>query len=77
MMTLVFLYGFVTAGEDWKMIRYDGSIFEMTDKFTVVFHTMGERKERWLAEYSMVVVDCMCCALSNGRLLFAFQTSFQ
>lgn len=62
------LYGFVTTGEDWAMIRYDGSTFEMTNQFTVMFETMGEEKERWLEGY-YIVVDCMCCALSDGGMV--------
>ncbi|RPB26920.1 hypothetical protein L211DRAFT_661547 [Terfezia boudieri ATCC MYA-4762] len=31
------LYGFVTTGEDWEMIRYDGNCFLVTKKFTAMF----------------------------------------
>ncbi|RPB29791.1 hypothetical protein L211DRAFT_832492 [Terfezia boudieri ATCC MYA-4762] len=62
------LYGFVTTGEDWSMIRYDGSTFVMTHKFMAVFETMGEAKEMWLEKYS-IVVDCICYALGDGGIM--------
>lgn len=60
------VYGFTVAGEDWQMVTYDGK-FRLTDKFTVVFPSMGEgdMKERWMREYS-VVVDLLYIALEEG-----------
>lgn len=59
------LYGFVTTGEDWRMVSYDGSEFVETDKFLVLFDTMEDGKEKWRKEYS-ILVDCMVAALMNG-----------
>ena len=47
------------------MIIYDGSTFTTTEKFSVMFPSMGQDKERWLKEYS-VLVDCIFMALDNG-----------
>ncbi|KAI5838057.1 hypothetical protein DFP73DRAFT_617573 [Morchella snyderi] len=51
------LYGFVTTGYSWRMIRYDGS-FQMRDKFDILFGGIGKVKETWMKDYS-VLVDCM------------------
>lgn len=59
------IYGFVTTGDDWRMLKYDGKEFVMTEKFVVLFDTMSERKERWLQE-NAIIVDCMLIALTNG-----------
>lgn len=48
------VYGFVTTGVDWKLIKYDGS-FIISDKMTLLFSRMSERKEEWLEKYSQVV----------------------
>ncbi|KAI5839541.1 hypothetical protein DFP73DRAFT_561263 [Morchella snyderi] len=62
------VYGFVTTGSQWQMIRYDGTSFISTEEFTVLFRTMGTAKERWMNDYS-VVVDCMYAALDNGGIV--------
>ena len=60
------VYGFAVAGEDWQLVTYDGK-FRLTDKFTVMFPSMGEKgmKEKWMREYS-VVVDLLYIALEEG-----------
>jgi len=60
------VYGFVTTGESWRMIRYDGT-FLMTNKFHATFDTIGDEKEKWMKDYSLVV-DCLYFALINGGL---------
>ena len=62
------VYGFVTTGELWQMIEYDGKSFRMTDSINVVFGTMGEKKERWMKE-GAVLVDCINFALTNGGIV--------
>lgn len=37
------VYGFVTTGESWRMISYDGT-FQMTNKMGAIFDTMDEGK---------------------------------
>lgn len=59
------VYGFITTGEAWRMLRYDGTSFELTEKTDVMFDTMDRNKERWVKGYSELV-DCMFVALSNG-----------
>ncbi|RPA98364.1 hypothetical protein L873DRAFT_1687562 [Choiromyces venosus 120613-1] len=61
------IYGFVTIGEDWRMLSYDGSEFVKTNKFTVLFDTMRDQKEKWMSENS-VIVDCMVFALTTGGI---------
>ena len=39
------VYGFVTTGDSWRMIRYDGA-FRMTEKMDTLFDTMDEDKQR-------------------------------
>lgn len=57
------VYGFVTTGEDWRMVSYDGITFEMTEKFTVL--STSESRDRWTKEGS-VLVDCIIAALRSG-----------
>ncbi|PUU80617.1 hypothetical protein B9Z19DRAFT_1106959 [Tuber borchii] len=61
------IYGFVTTGEDWRMLSYDGRDFVMANKFTVLFNTMRDEKEGWL-QGNAIIVDCMLIALTNGGL---------
>lgn len=62
------MYGFVTTGESWRMLRYDGKSFEKTERMDVLFETMGENQQRWMKDYSLLV-DCMNVALSNGGVV--------
>ncbi|KAF8538994.1 hypothetical protein BDD12DRAFT_839949, partial [Trichophaea hybrida] len=62
------VYGFVTTGETWQMLRNDGTSFQLSEKMNVLFDTMDEDQERWMKDYS-VLVDCMFGALSNGGIL--------
>lgn len=61
------VYGFITTGEFWAMIRYDGT-FQMTNKMQVLFLSMKVEKVRWMKE-GAVLVDCMYSALSNGGIV--------
>jgi len=58
------VYGFVTTGESWRMLGYDGTSFALTEKIEVLFEGMYRDKERWMSDYS-VIVDCMNVALSD------------
>lgn len=62
------MYGFVTTGEHWRMLRFDGTSFVGTNTFSVLFETMETDKDEWLKNNS-VVVDCMYAALSNGGIV--------
>ncbi|PUU73691.1 hypothetical protein B9Z19DRAFT_1111067 [Tuber borchii] len=59
------LYGFVTSGDCWRIIRYQGGIFTQTDPVQVVFRTMEHEKEKWLKE-SSIIVDFLHAALRSG-----------
>ncbi|KAI5839543.1 hypothetical protein DFP73DRAFT_561266 [Morchella snyderi] len=61
------VYGFVTTGDTWRMLKYDGK-FQMTNKMEVLFDTMDEDKEKWMKDYS-ILVDCMYTALNNGGIV--------
>ncbi|KAI5850365.1 hypothetical protein DFP73DRAFT_229896 [Morchella snyderi] len=62
------VYGFVTTGETWRMLSYDGASFRMTRKMHVLFEGMDRHKELWMKDYS-ALVDCMYAALSNGGIV--------
>ena len=62
------VYGFVTTGETWRMLTYDGNKFCVSRKFDLVFEGMAEEREKWMKEYS-VMVDCMFFALRNGGVV--------
>ncbi|KAG0635652.1 hypothetical protein HOY80DRAFT_1024944 [Tuber brumale] len=59
------VYGFVTTGEQWQMLRYDGAVFTQTIKFLVLSQNMRQEKETWMKEAS-VVVECIHAALRSG-----------
>jgi len=60
------VYGFLTTGDSWRMVRYDEA-FRMTEKIDTLFYTMDEARQRWVNDYS-VVVDCMYMVVTNGGL---------
>jgi len=60
------IYGFITTGDSWRMVSYDGT-FKITEKMELLFDTMDEDKQRWMEDYS-VLVDCLNVALSNGDI---------
>ena len=62
------VFGFITTGEDWRVVVYDGNRFEMTEKFSILFDTVGKQRERWMRDYS-ALVDCMNVALRNGGII--------
>ncbi|KAG0131846.1 hypothetical protein HOY82DRAFT_645559 [Tuber indicum] len=62
------VYGFVTTGEQWRMLSYDGITFQITDTFLAVFGRILEQKSLWMEEYS-VVVECLLIALRSGGIV--------
>ena len=62
------VYGFVTSGDIWKIMRYDGTTFQMAEKFYAKFSSMGKAKDRWMKENS-ILVDCITAALRSGGTL--------
>jgi len=62
------VYGFVTTGEQWQMLEYDGASFRKTDKMFLMFGSMRREKQEWLKENS-IAVDCINFALGNGGIV--------
>jgi len=54
------IYGFITTGDSWRMVTYDGT-FKIIEKMELLFDTMDG------GLYS-VLVDCLNGALSNGGI---------
>ncbi|CUS10967.1 unnamed protein product [Tuber aestivum] len=63
-------FGFVTTGEQWQMICYDCKVFTQTDRFQVLYHSMGHKKEKWMKEAS-IIVDCIHTAIRSGGFVAA------
>ena len=40
------VFGFVTTGKSWKMLRYDGGSFQMSEEMLIIFDTMGSDRQR-------------------------------
>lgn len=59
------VYGFVTTGDDWRMLSYDGITFDMTEKIAVLSTSWS--RDRWMKEGS-VLVDCIIAALHSGSM---------
>lgn len=59
------VFGFVTTGEQWQMLRFGGQVFTQTDTFNVLFRGMAKNKERWTKE-GAIVVDCILATLRSG-----------
>ena len=62
------VYGFMSSGEEWRMVKYDGVKFIMTRSFKAMFEGMEKEKELWLTDYS-VVVDTIIAALLCGGMI--------
>ncbi|KAL0633576.1 hypothetical protein Q9L58_007536 [Maublancomyces gigas] len=60
------VYGFITTGDSWRIVSYDGT-FQMSEKMEILFDTMDDDKERWMKDYS-ILVDCIYAALSHGGI---------
>ena len=61
------MYGFITTGESWRMVQYDGTSFKMTCRIDVLYQRMAQEKEKaiWMKDHS-VLVDCIYAALNHG-----------
>ncbi|KAG0138697.1 hypothetical protein HOY82DRAFT_544583 [Tuber indicum] len=64
------VYGFVTTGEQWQMLCYDGAVFTQTHPFLALFRDMGQEREKWMKEGS-IIVDCIYKALISGGSVVA------
>lgn len=59
------IFGFVTTGREWRMIRYDGHSFEKSEEMVILLDEMISKRRQSLRGYSDVV-DCIYAALSKG-----------
>ena len=50
--------GSITTGHTWRVLSYDGASFQVSERLFAMFESMGEDKERWTKDYSLLV-DCM------------------
>ena len=50
------VYEFMTTGDMCQMFKYNGSTFEATEDFKVIFPGMKEReqKKRWMDDFSVL-----------------------
>ena len=64
------VYGLVTFGDFWQIIRYQREIFTQTDPVQVVFPTMGCDKAKWLKE-SSIIVDFLDAVLRSEEFVAA------
>ncbi|KAF8435196.1 hypothetical protein BGX38DRAFT_1262709 [Terfezia claveryi] len=62
------VFGFITRGVWWRMMSFDGTLFQVTTKFKVMHEFMRDGYEKWKKEFS-VLVDCMVLALSQGGMV--------
>ncbi|KAG0138281.1 hypothetical protein HOY82DRAFT_534936 [Tuber indicum] len=58
------VYGFVTTGEYWNMITFDGQ-FQISETISLLFESMSKDEQKWLDDYS-ILVDCFQVALTNA-----------
>ena len=62
------VYGFITTGEAWQLVIYDGVIWQLSGEMKLVFPWMwrDQDKETWKKENS-IIVDCIYMALWNNK----------
>lgn len=51
------IYGFLTAGESWRVFRYNGVLFEGSRKMDVLFLGMENDggMDEWMLNHSVIV----------------------
>ena len=59
------MYGFVTIGVYWRMLRYVGKAFRGTEVMQALLLGMTNKKDLWLKMYS-VPVECTIVALKDA-----------
>ncbi|RPB23700.1 hypothetical protein L211DRAFT_879955 [Terfezia boudieri ATCC MYA-4762] len=60
------VYRFITTGDSWEMVRFDGT-FEISKKMDILFDTLDKDEQKWMDDHSMLM-DCLNVALSNGGI---------
>ncbi|KAF8473502.1 hypothetical protein BDZ91DRAFT_404492 [Kalaharituber pfeilii] len=59
------VYGFVTTGKSWQMLKYDGNSSQFSKEMLVLFRKIGRDKKRWMDNNS-VLADCMYTVFYNA-----------
>ncbi|KAF8460178.1 hypothetical protein BDZ91DRAFT_766470 [Kalaharituber pfeilii] len=49
------VYGFITIGTYWQMLKYDGTSFVRTEDIPFLFDSVDADQERWMKNYSVLV----------------------
>ena len=52
------VYGFITTGQVWRMLGYDGKSFKLTREFMAIFERMDDDQAEWMGNCS-VLVNCI------------------
>jgi len=60
------VFGFVTTGKSWKMLRYDGRSFQMSEEMLIIFNTIGSDRQRWMDSYS-IAVECIFFLIFSSK----------
>lgn len=59
------MYCFMTTGDSWQLVSYDGNIFKMSEEFKIIFPTMKNNKKRWIDEFSILIDALYFILLQN------------
>jgi hypothetical protein len=49
------VYGFISTGTRWTLLRYDGDIFTMSEEINTIFPTISSDKTKWMKDCSVIV----------------------
>ena len=66
------VFGFVTNGPVWRMLKNGGKTFTISRQFMFIFEGMTEQKEKWM-ENNSELVRCLWMALTRFRGAPVFQ----
>lgn len=59
------IFGFVTTGKRWRMLRFDGNSWQMSEEILTIFDLFPIGKAKGVSKY-VQVADCVHFALENG-----------
>lgn len=59
------IYGFMTTGDSWQLVTYNGINFNMSEDFKIIFPTMKNNKKRWIDEFSILIDAIYFILLQN------------
>ena len=49
------VFRFITTGDNWRIISYVGTSFQLTHQFPALFEAMVDDQERWIVRSDLVV----------------------